>query len=196
MKEPYRSEVLKNKISKRLPHSNRGVNFFSLVVGGITYISQALSALGLLVCLVSVSYGVIMRYVFNDIPFWVDDTVSFLLVGVVMFAASATYRAEEHIAVDILTGKCKGKSQNWFSAWGVAAVTVFSLLLIVNGWKLAEFSDMLGIYTSGNVEIPIFWLQILLPIGGGLLLLVCIEKALISVVPNQNEVIEEGGDVC
>lgn len=194
MKEPYRSEVLKNRAAKRLPHSHKGVRCFSLIVGGITYVSQAFAAFGLLVCLVSVSYGVVMRYVFNDIPYWVDDTVSFVLVAVVMFAASATYRTGEHIAVDILTGKRKDKG--WFNAWSIAAVTLFSLLLIMNGWKLAEFSQMLGIYTSGNVEIPIFWLQILLPIGGALLLMVCVEKALIAAVPNKNAVTEEENEAC
>jgi TRAP-type C4-dicarboxylate transport system permease small subunit len=39
-------------------------------------------------------------------------------------------------------------------------------------------SRMLGITTSGNVEIPVYWLQLLLPLGGAILGLVALEALL------------------
>jgi TRAP-type C4-dicarboxylate transport system permease small subunit len=151
---------------------------FQRLVGAVTWIATALSAAGVLAALAFVTYGVIMRYVFNSAPTWVDDTVGYMLVGIVMLAAATTLRQGSHISVDILTTKLTGKRRRIADAWSMLAVLVFSIVLIVDGWQTAMFSKMLGLNTTGNVEIPVFWLQLLMPIGGVLLLLASIEGLL------------------
>jgi TRAP-type C4-dicarboxylate transport system permease small subunit len=151
---------------------------FERIVGAITWIATALSAAGVLAALAFVTYGVIMRYVFNHAPTWVDDTVGYMLVGIVMLAAATTLRQGAHINVDILTGQLTGARRRIADAWSMLAVLVFSIVLIVNGWQTAMFSRTLGLNTTGNVEIPVFWLQLLMPLGGVLLLLASIEGLL------------------
>ena len=53
-----------------------------------------------------------------------------------------------------------------------------SLILVVNGWQTAMSSRAIGISTSGNVEVPLYLLELLLPLGGLLMLLVSIEALL------------------
>ena len=151
---------------------------FERVVGALTWVATALSAAGVLAALAFVTYGVVMRYVFNSAPAWVDDTVGYMLVGIVMLAAATTLRQGAHISVDILTSRLTGTRRRIADAWSMLAVLVFSIVLIVNGWQTAMFSKMLGLNTTGNVEIPVFWLQLLMPIGGVLLLLASIEGLL------------------
>jgi TRAP-type C4-dicarboxylate transport system permease small subunit len=119
-----------------------------------------------------------MRYVFNAAPTWVDDTVGYMLVGIVMLAAATTLRQGAHINVDILTGDLKGARRRAADAWSMLAVLVFALVLIVNGVQTAMFAKSLGLNTTGNVEVPVFWLQLLMPIGGVLLLVASIEGLL------------------
>jgi TRAP-type C4-dicarboxylate transport system permease small subunit len=148
------------------------------VVGALTWIATALSAAGVLAALAFVAYAVVMRYVFNAAPTWVDDTVGYMLVGIVMLGAATTLRQGGHINVDILTGKLEGVRRRAADGWSMLAVLAFSLVLIVNGWQTAMFSKMLGVNTSGNVEVPVWWLQLLIPAGGVLLCLASLEGLL------------------
>ena len=58
-----------------------------------------------------VAYAVVMRYVFNSAPTWVDDSVGFILVGIVMLGAATTLRQGGHINVDMLTERLGGHVQ-------------------------------------------------------------------------------------
>ncbi len=147
-------------------------------VGALARGAMALAALGVLVSLALIAWSVVLRYAFNRPPVWVDDVVGFLLVGTVMLAAAHTLRVGEHIGVDILTERLGPRGRRWAQAWGMAAVAVVSLILIVNGWNTAMFSRMLGILTAGEVEVPLYLLQLLLPLGGLLMLLVALEALL------------------
>ena len=148
------------------------------LVGLLTSAAMGASALGVLVSLCLIAYGVVMRYVFNDAPGWVDDSVGFLLVATVMLATPATLRRGGHIGVDMLTERLRGGAKRLADLWATLAVAVVSSILIVNGWETAMSSRELGILTSGNVEIPAWQLQIFLPLGGALMLLVCMEALL------------------
>jgi TRAP-type C4-dicarboxylate transport system permease small subunit len=152
------------------------LDFVDRVVGKVTAGAMGLSALSVLASLCIIVYGVVMRYVFNSPPTWVDDSVSFLLVGTVMLAAPATLRRGGHISVDMLTERLRGGPRRIAEAWSTLAVGLVCAILIANGWETAMSSRELGILTSGNVEIPIWQLQLLLPVGGVLMLLVSIES--------------------
>lgn len=148
------------------------------LVGMLTTAAMGASALGVLASLCLIIYGVVMRYVFNNAPTWVDDSVGFLLVATVMLAAPATLRRGGHIGVDMLTERLRGRAKRVAELWATLAVAVVSSILIVNGWETAMSSRELGILTSGNVEIPAWLLQIFLPLGGALMLIVCLEALL------------------
>jgi TRAP-type C4-dicarboxylate transport system, small permease component len=151
---------------------------FERVVSLVTGTATAISAAGVLIALALVSYGVVMRYVFNRAPAWVDDMVGFMLVGIVMLGAATTLRHGAHISVDILTARLDGRARRAADAWAMLCVLVFSIVVIVNGWQTAMSSRMLGVVTSGTIEIPVYWLQLLMPAGGLLLLAASLEALL------------------
>jgi C4-dicarboxylate transporter, DctQ subunit len=143
--------------------------------------AAALSALGVLVSLALIAWSVVMRYAFNRAPVWVDDVVGFLLVGIVMLGAAQVLRRGEHIGVDLLTSRLPPRAQRWAEAWSALAALAVSLVFVVNGWRTAMFSRSLGIVAEGRIEIPVFWLQLLLPLGGLLLALAALEALLRAV---------------
>jgi TRAP-type C4-dicarboxylate transport system permease small subunit len=147
-------------------------------IGWITNAAMALSALGILASLVMVTYAVVMRYVFNSAPTWVDDSVGFILVAVVMLSAATTLRQGGHINVDMLTDRLGARGKRRAEIWATFSVLLVSLILIVNGWQTAMSSRAIGISTSGNVELPVYLLELLLPLGGVLMLLVSLEGLL------------------
>ena len=145
------------------------------VIGALADGAAALSAAGVLVSLALIAWAVVMRYVFNRAPVWVDDVVGFMLVGIVMLAAAQVLRRGEHIGVDLLTARLSPRARRWADAWAALGALAVALILIVNGWRTAMFAKQLGIIAEGRVEIPVFWLQLLLPLGGLLFALAALE---------------------
>jgi len=145
------------------------------VLGALSQAAIGLSAAAVLASLALVTWAVAMRYGFNRPPAWVDDAVGFLLVGIVMLGAAQTLRRGEHIGVDLLTSRLSPRARGWADAWAAFAALAASLVLVVNGWNTAMFSRSLGIVAEGNVEIPVFWVQLLLPLGGLMMALVALE---------------------
>jgi TRAP-type C4-dicarboxylate transport system permease small subunit len=145
------------------------------VVAVLASTAMAVSAAGLLVSLALIAWSVVMRYVFNAAPVWVDDIVGFLLVATVMLAAAQTLRRDEHIGVDILTTKLGPKGQRWARAWAALASGAVGCLLIFNGWGTAMLAKTLGLLTEGGLEWPTWLLMLLMPLGGALLLLAAVE---------------------
>ena len=60
------------------------------------------------------------------------------------------------------------------------------MVLIINGWGSVSLARTLGLLTEGMLEWPTWWLMLLMPVGGALLLLAAIEAlwgALAGVAP-------------
>ncbi|MEY8875700.1 MAG: TRAP transporter small permease [Leptothrix sp. (in: b-proteobacteria)] len=148
------------------------------LVGAANAVGLAAAALGVLAALALITYAVVLRYAFNQAPAWVDECVGYLLVGVVMLAASTTMRQGGHISVDILTGSLGPRGRRLADGWSSLAMAAVALILVVNGWETAQSSKMLGLTTNGALELPIYLLQLLLPLGGVLMLLVSLEDLL------------------
>lgn len=123
-----------------------------------------------------IAWAVVMRYALNRPPAWVDDAVGFLLVGIVMLAAAQVLRRGEHISVDLLASRLSLRARRWADAWAALAALAAGLVLAANGWSTAMFSRSLGIVAEGNVEIPVFWVQLALPLGGAMMALVALES--------------------
>lgn len=148
----------------------------SQAVAWLSAVAMALSAAGLLVSLALIGWAVIMRYVFNAAPIWVDEVVGFLLVAIVLLAAAQTFRRGEHIGVDLLVDRLGDTGRRWALGWAAVVTACVALVLIVNGWETAMLARMLGLLTEGHLEWPTWWLMLLMPVGGALLLLATVES--------------------
>lgn len=144
-------------------------------VGFMTTLAMGIAAAGLLLSLALIGWAVVMRYLFNAAPVWVDEVVGFLLVAIVMLAAAQTLRRGEHIGVDLLVGRLAARGRRRAQAWAALATLAITTVLIVNGWETAMLARTLGLLTEGQLEWPTWWLMMLMPVGGVLLLLVTVE---------------------
>lgn len=153
----------------------RALALAARVLGALSQAATAASALGVLASLALIAWAVVMRYGFNRPPAWVDDAVGFLLVLIVMLAAAQVLRRGEHIGVDLLTTRLSARGQRWAEAWAALAALAASLVLVVNGWSTAMLSRQLGIVAEGNVEIPVYLVQLALPLGGLMMALAALE---------------------
>lgn len=154
----------------------------SRVVGCLARAAMALAAAGLLASLALIGWAVVMRYLFKAAPAWVDDLVGFNLVMIVMLSAAQTLRRGEHIGVDLLLEHLTPKARHWAQAWAALATAAIAAVLIVNGWDTAMLARKFGLLTEGSLEWPTWWLMLLMPVGGALLLLAAVEALWRAVV--------------
>jgi TRAP-type C4-dicarboxylate transport system permease small subunit len=160
----------------RAAREPRALRWLGRAIGLVTGGAIALSAAGLLVSLALIGWSIVMRYVFNRAPVWVDDAVGFLLVAIVMLAAAQVLRRGEHIGVDLFTERLPPRAARWAQAWSSLAALVVAAILVINGWETAMQSRQFGIVTEGRIEWPVWWLMLLLPVGGALMGLVAAES--------------------
>jgi len=88
------------------------------------------SCFALVVVVLSVTYGVIMRYLFEVAPIWTSELSAIAFTWLVFLGASAAYKRKMHIGIDLLTKRLSGRAQ-----WLVDLV-VQLILLIFFGYMI------------------------------------------------------------
>lgn len=76
-----------------------------------------------------VVWGVVMRYVFNDAPPYVEQVALILVITVAMFGAAAGVRDEGHIGMESLVGLLPEKVQFWVGMIVGVLSTIFGGVL-------------------------------------------------------------------
>ena len=122
-----------------------------------------------------VIYGVVMRYVFNDAPAYVEQLALLLVVSVAMFGASAGVRDAGHIGLDSLIKVLPAKVQFWCKFVVQLFIIVFALALLVGGALMAHSTHASTIPTLGMSE-AVRYVPVLM--SGVLIILFSIEHML------------------
>ena len=99
-----------------------------------------------------VVYGVVLRYVFNNAPPYVEQVALLLVVSVAMFGASAGVRDAIHIGMDSLVTMLSEKAQYWCEAAVDVFSVVFGVILLAGGAKMAISTHASTIPTLGLSE--------------------------------------------
>ena len=137
-------------------------------------IALGCSAFALLTSLAAIAYSVIRRYVFGAPVAWTDELVGYLLVASVMLAAADALFAGEHIAVDLLTERLRVRGKRLAFLFGLVAVAASALLLAFEGIGTVQFSRQVGLRSNGDLALPMWIPQLLVPIGALLLMLAAV----------------------
>lgn len=120
-----------------------------------------------------VVYGVILRYIFNDAPPYVEQVALLLVISVAMFGASAGVRDAGHIGMDSLVAVLPEKVQFWCEFVVYVLAIIFAVTLFAGGAKMAISTRDSTIPTLGLSEsmryVPIL-------IAGVLIALFSIER--------------------
>ena len=99
-----------------------------------------------------VIYGVVLRYVFNNAPPYVEQLALLLVVSVAMFGATAGVRDAGHIGLDSLVKALPAAVQFWCKALVHVLIMVFALALLLGGWLMAVSTHSSTIPTLGISE--------------------------------------------
>ncbi len=117
--------------------------------------SLSLAALSLIVI-----YGVVMRYVFNDAPDFVEPIALLLVIVIAMFGAALKVREGGHIGLDSLVKKLSPKGQRIAEAFQHLCLIALAVAIFFGCLQMAETTiddniPILGLPEALRYFIPI-----------------------------------------
>lgn len=107
---------------------------------GFVRINQGLIILLMASMAILVFSNVVMRYVFNQSIFWVEEFTQIQMIWVAYLGAGLALREGRHVAVDMLQDMLPAPLRKFFRVSIAASVALFLLTLVVLGVQMAAFT--------------------------------------------------------
>jgi len=132
-------------------------------------------AVGLLAGLtVVVCLGVFFRYVLNSSLVWYDEFASYLLVWLTFFGTVVAAYHRRHIGFELVVDWLPPRAQRAVEFVAELAVLGFQFVLLYYGWILTQ---KMGDETAISLPwIKVAWVTSVLPLTGGLMLLISLTR--------------------
>ena len=162
-------------------------------VGTLSRLAYGLASLSTVVCLLLIGGSVVARYAFHAPQPWIDKVAGWLVLALVLLAAPEAQRRFEHIGVDVAVGRMGPRLARAAHVVGAASVVAVAGILLWAGWEAVAFSRMVGLVTD-VAEIPEWWVQLLLPVGAAVLLLVSLAQLIVLLMGGTPEYLPTGDE--
>ncbi len=150
----------------------------SRLIGRVAYAASIASAGLVILTLAMTGFSVFRRYVLGRPLTWSDELSGFLVVAIVMLGAAEVLRRGDHVSVDILTERATGNKRRLLEIWSALSVAMVSGVLFASAVNAVQFSRMIGVYSEGYLEAPLWIVQSFLVVGAGLLFAVAAARCL------------------
>ncbi len=125
-----------------------------------------------LAMLALVVVGVFYRYVVGEALSWYDEFAGYVLVWLTMYGSVVALARRKHIGFETIVEKLPPRARQAAEVFGTLCVMAFALVMIVAGARLVQ-----GMADETAVSVPwirMSWIYSVMPISGGLMLLVCV----------------------
>jgi TRAP-type C4-dicarboxylate transport system permease small subunit len=164
---PVRRRYLSKKIKGIAENLVNYTSHIFLTISGILIVLMVLSS----------TYGVIRRYMFNNPePYSYEITIIFL-IWCFVFGVAELERKEQHIRVDIISSHLPKNIQNILTSIVTPIAGLFiSSLFTWKGWVNAWYSLQISEVSSSVWEVPLFPVKIIIPICFGVLSIVLLMR--------------------
>ena len=157
---------------------DRFVNAFDRALSAISFAGAVVAAAATLAILALVCIEVILRELFDLSTLVADEMSGYLNVAVVYLGLSYTLREGGFIRVEALYRRIAHRAGR-LAPWLIVLTSlVYLLVLIVYMCKHVAYSYDAGIRSMFVSQTPLFWPQLLIPLGLGILALQLLAYAL------------------
>ena len=130
----------------------------------------------LVLMVVVVSLGVFYRYFLNAALVWYDEFASYLLVWLTFYGAVVASYRRRHIGFELVVERLRPKIRRIVEFISECFVLLFQFVLFYYGWGLTEkMGDEIAVSLTW---VKMSWIVSVLPITGGLMLIVSLLRLL------------------
>ncbi|RCK76530.1 MAG: TRAP-type C4-dicarboxylate transport system, small permease component [Ignavibacteriae bacterium] len=158
------------------------MTFLSRISKYIAYGEKAILILILSMMVLLSSLQVILRNIFSTGILWLDPLLRHLVLWIAFLGASIATQNDKHINIDILSRflPTKHKHITKFITHIFSAIVVTLLFIASIKFLADEMDAQTTIFTISNLEIKSYHMQMIIPVGFGLMFL----RFLISAINN------------
>ena len=128
-----------------------------------------------------IPWAVFTRYVLNSSASWPERTAVLLTIVLTFIGTAACYRAQLHMNVSFFVKLMPALWQRFFDALAEVAMVAMSIFMTVWGAKLVMTTWNNSIADFPELSVGVTYLPI--PLGGAVLFLFVIERALCGAPP-------------
>lgn len=128
------------------------------------YADKLIMAVFMLTMCVLILTQVVSRYVLGDSITWTEEASRYLFIWLIFLSIGIGFRDNKHIGIDIIIDALPKMAQKVLKQIIYLLVLGFSLLFVWEGYILVLNMQMFG-QTSANMQIPMWWVYLALPIG-------------------------------
>jgi TRAP-type transport system small permease protein len=139
----------------------RLTNLLNKVVGYMLFIMLAVMS-------VLISWQVFARFVAGNSLTFSEEASRFLMIWLTLLGAAYAVKEGSLIAVDILQNKLTGKPAKVLKVIMSVSTSVFYIILIIYGFKMAQ---NVSFQTAPTTGLSMFWPMLAVPVGGALMLI-------------------------
>jgi len=133
---------------------------------GLTGLVRIVTAALLLAIVVVIVWQVTARYIPDiRVPRWTEEISLIMMVWLAMLGSGLAVRAGEHLSVDVVTRQLPKRVQRWLERLVWVGVAAFGVYLVVYGWELSQRTML---QTFSATRLPVGWMYLGIPFGGGL----------------------------
>jgi C4-dicarboxylate transporter, DctQ subunit len=136
---------------------------------GLTLFEEWSIFLMVMTGLLSLFANVVLRYAFNYTLAWSEEFIKLVLIYTTFIGLSVSVKNKSMVKVDVLI-QFFPKTRFPLIVFSNLATIVFSLIMLVYGWKMAS-QQASTCQTTIIMQIPMVCLYALMPLMGGLTLI-------------------------
>ena len=134
------------------------------IVSGYDWLEAHLLAFSLAFTTILIFIQVIMRYVFNNSLSWSEELARYVFIWQIWLGTSVSMKESEHICLDMLNSKLKGRAKLVLALAANVLMLVFCAFLVKYGWDLV-YSMMTRGTRSVALKIPMWIIYFSLPLS-------------------------------
>ena len=136
---------------------------------GISYAENAMLIFGILSATFVLFINVLMRYFLKSGLVWAEEYARFAIIWIVCGGCGAAVRTDAHMKITAIPDAIKNQAVKDIFALFVYVISLaFSLLMLVAGSRLIG-SMIANNQVSPAMEIPLWWIYLSIPVGGGIM---------------------------
>lgn len=130
----------------------------------LTKVENVLAAGSLAAAALIAIVAVILRTFFNEIIFWSEEAIIYLIIFSTFLGAVITMRHNEHVNVDIIAVFLKDRGKRVMALIGMAVFLLYLGAIAWLGWQLI-FEPRSRLTTTPALSLPLWVVTLPLPIG-------------------------------
>ena len=135
-----------------------------------------LAGMLLIFIMLSVCMEVILRSFFNRPQIWVTEVTECLLLYITFLGTAWLLREEGHVRVDVILNRLKPKTTAFLGIISSIIGVLVSITLTIYGFNVTWDYFQRGIYTPTALEIPVYLILLIIPIGSLMLFIQFIRR--------------------